>query len=266
MKRLKARNRRDPARAMEVRFATSGAIAVELTRDAFQLRTEKEVKQAIARKLHVSAHTLRLLDRHDVIAADHVFAGDAFVLDVVLVPCEPWSAESSRAVGCAARSNDVAALERLLDIPVDPNHSDDFGCAPLRLASSGPCWLHSFIGAAAERGRVAMVSLLLARRAACGAMASDGEAPLLAAAREGHIEIVSLLLAHGADVDQSHPGGDTALQVATRYGHLPVLTALLDAAASRSQCDVTGETCLTVAAKAGNVDVARLLVDGGAFM
>eukprot|EP00435_Cladocopium_sp_Y103_P053782 s2112_g17.t1 len=124
---------------------------------------------------------------------------------------------------------------------------------------------YTALAVAAGRCQVAMVSLLLARRAFCGAVASDGYGPLREAAGEGHIEIVSLLLAHGADVNANDPWGETALLVATCNGHLEVITALLDAAASTNQCDSRGDNCLTVAAKQGNVDVARLLINAGAL-
>jgi len=58
---------------------------------------------------------------------------------------------------------------------------------------------------------------------------------LHAAAKRGHIDMVKLLLLHGACVDKENNEGDTPLRLAVDNGHLPVVTALIGNGADPQQ-------------------------------
>eukprot|EP00435_Cladocopium_sp_Y103_P022744 s1642_g5.t1 len=197
---------------MEVKFATSGATAVQLTRDEFQLQTGKELQQAIARKLHVSAHTLRLLDKHAAIAADHVFSNDAAVLDVVLMPYEPWSAESSRAVGCALSSNGVEGCEHM----VLGQESNDAAALDVVLMPYEPWSAESSraVGNAARSNDVAALERLLDVPVDPNHSDDFGCAPLRLASSHGRLESAVMLLDAKASIDQVDREAGDCRQVA----------------------------------------------------
>lgn len=88
--------------------------------------------------------------------------------------------------------------------------------------------------------------------------------PLAAAAFRGQLDIVRLLLTEGAEVDSVNPQGDTALMLAARQGQAACVGTLLSAGASPRRTNLLGQTALHLAVVAGSVDVVRELMAVGA--
>lgn len=78
---------------------------------------------------------------------------------------------------------------------------------------------------------------------------------LIAAAERGHLAVVRLLLKHGADVNARNNSHDTGLRLAARGGHTEIVRLLLESGA-----DVNARNPLISAAFNGHVEIARLLI------
>eukprot|EP00435_Cladocopium_sp_Y103_P013412 s3_g3.t1 len=124
---------------MELRFASSGALAAELTRQEFESKTAKEIKRILAGKLGISRHIQRLMQEHVVLPDDKRFDGKETMLQLVLLPFQQGDATSLRKMAMAAYSNDVATLEQLLDLPLDPDECFPNGFCPLLGAVDAGC-------------------------------------------------------------------------------------------------------------------------------
>lgn len=82
--------------------------------------------------------------------------------------------------------------------------------------------------------------------------------PLGAAATRGNVDVVLLLLENGANIDAADPTGFTPLVHAASQGHVETVRVLLAAGASTDAVSMSG-TAREVAESAGHVEVARLL-------
>lgn len=118
--------------------------------------------------------------------------------------------------------------------------------------------------AAARKGNLDMVKLLIEANANVEFHAKGDETPLMAAGQHGHLHVVQYLITQRADVNQKVSGDGTALLVAARSGHLPVVRYLLDQGADIN-AQVSGDgTALINAARNGQYEVAKLLLEHGA--
>lgn len=150
----------------------------------------------------------------------------------------------------AARTGDLATLQRLLDEGADPNAWPE-GYSPLMFA--------------AGNGHPEAVALLLAHGAVVDHRDHNGERALLWAAREGDAAVVALLLRAGAVPDSdADPFGETPLLQAARYGRLEVARLLLAAGADVERQSNSGWTPLYAAVLSREAAVVALLLDAGA--
>jgi hypothetical protein len=102
--------------------------------------------------------------------------------------------------------------------------------------------------AAACKGHVEIVRLLLQSGAEVNAKDKIGNTPLHWAAWNGHVDILHLLVENGADLEAQDNDGERALHIASLYGNLPFIQELI----SRYHVDINarrndGTTALRLA-------------------
>ncbi|WYZ41824.1 hypothetical protein EsH8_V_000719 [Colletotrichum jinshuiense] len=117
---------------------------------------------------------------------------------------------------------------------------------------------------AAEGGHRAVIQLLLEKGADIESKDELRWKPLLVAAIGGHETVVRLLLEKGADIESKDGLGRTPLLVAAEGGHRAIIQLLLEKGADAKLKDKWGRTPLLVSAKEGHEDVVRLLLEKGA--
>lgn len=130
---------------------------------------------------------------------------------------------------------------------------------------------------AAERGRKAVVALLLDWRASESAASLVLRVtPLLYACREGHVEVVQLLVRNKSQIDQptkvmiTDPGmekafgGEFPLSTSADRGHFDIVRLLLEAGADLNKTNESRITPLMLAVASGHNTIAKLLIDAGA--
>lgn len=113
---------------------------------------------------------------------------------------------------------------------------------------------------AAEKGRPAMVALLLERGAVMTATNQTGHTALHCAALSGQAETVALLLKHGADSQARCARGKTPFDEASEKGHTRVLELFLAEGASARDRDPQGDTPFHRASGSGNIDLMTTLL------
>ena len=91
-----------------------------------------------------------------------------------------------------------------------------------------------------------------------------GFAPIHAAARKGHVDILPLLLEHGADVDNRNRYNQTPLHWAAAHGEVDVGQYLLDCGSDINARNGFHATPLYLAARDERVEFARMLLGRGA--
>eukprot|EP00435_Cladocopium_sp_Y103_P074317 s23_g48.t1 len=274
---------------MEVRFASSGAIAAQLALQEFEGKTTKEVKQRLADRLGTSRHRVRLLD-HEVMPDDQVFEAQTSVLQLVLVPSRQWECKMVQQMLTAVYDDDVSALERLLDLPLDPCkmvqqmltavYDDDVSALErlldLPLDPSAfilPHWkteeswrrpVEDPLIAAIKRERVACVKLLLNAHATVNTTLRP-DPPLSMAACCGNATLVGLLLEARARTELRGQNNPTALMLASCNGTLRSLpNSWLRARAGADLTTDDGDRPLMRAAQKSRLEVSRLLIAAGA--
>jgi len=143
---------------------------------------------------------------------------------------------------------DYDTAHRLLVAGADPNAPHRAGLHPLK--------------AAARRGSVGMIRLLLQSGARVNLEPSDERSALLLAAIDGHLEAARELLAAGADPD---PVGSllTPLGGAVEKGHVSVVRLLL-AHGADSTATYFGSTLLELAVSQDAPEVVEALLEAGA--
>ena len=184
----------------------------------------------------------------------------------------------------AAKSQDRAALAKLLGQKADPNvtqvdgttalhwaaQNDDREMAQLLLRAGANVHAKNRYGVtplslACTNGSGPMVALLLGAGADPNTQLPGGETALMTAARTGQLEPVNALLARGAVVDaKDSQKGQTALMWAAAEGHVPVVEALLAAKADFHLRVASGFTPFLFAVREGRIGVVRTLLKAGA--
>ncbi len=183
----------------------------------------------------------------------------------------------------AAKSQDRAALAKLLGQKADPNvtqvdgttalhwaaQNDDRETAQLLLRAGANVQAKNRYGVtplslACTNGSGPMVALLLGAGADPNTQLPGGETALMTAARTGQLEPVKALLARGAVVDaKDSQKGQTALMWAAAEGHVPVVEALLAAKADFHLRLASGFTPFLFAVREGRIGVVRSLLKAG---
>jgi len=161
----------------------------------------------------------------------------------------------------AASSGDLAELEVLLREGADVDHVD-----PRR--SREEEWEKSIartpLSAAAQRGHLSVITVLLDRGAEVGLAPSGEPTALMYAAGGGHLPVVDRLISAGADVDRVIDGDGTALILAARNGQHEVVERLLGRGAD-PDLEVDGDgSPLVAAGRSGVLGVVQSLLDAGA--
>ena len=126
--------------------------------------------------------------------------------------------------------------------------------------SFGQTWLH----AAARRGRVDVMELLLAHGARIDARDRWGWTPLAAAVQSDEMEAAKLLIAKGADINAQNNDGWTALNLAALLGNSEIVKFLLDNGADVSAPNRRGDMPLHTAMKYWHKELFVYLWKNGA--
>ncbi|KAH8432114.1 ankyrin repeat domain-containing protein [Aspergillus melleus] len=156
-------------------------------------------------------------------------------------PTHPFTPAIDAACYAAARSNNPAALDILLD--------------------SGCSVMPDTILEALHRRHTAIIDCLLAHNWNINwGLGHSGDA-LIVAAREGDVELVQFLLSRGADPNSPNFANpfNNAIETAAISGSIPVADALLNAGAV-----LKGRSALTKAAGWGHVAMVAFLLERGA--
>jgi uncharacterized protein len=155
-----------------------------------------------------------------------------------------------------SRQRRLEALKLLLAAGLQPNQRDKNGQLPLQ--------------AAAERGREALVALLLDKGAAVNAINRRGFTPLFAATTfpatsQPHKKVRQLLFVKGADVNIGTPqNGLSPFHYAVREGREDLMKEFLSQKANVNAPLKNGRTPLIIAMIEARVGVARLLLSHNA--
>lgn len=118
--------------------------------------------------------------------------------------------------------------------------------------------------AAAERGHLDVVKVLLEHGATINTQDGFGKTALIAAVRSGSLDLVKYLIDKDADPNIRSTEGTSALHIAAACGHLPIISILLDMGMPINLTDKYGMTPLFMACGAGNVETVRYLLSRNA--
>src|SRR5215467_14014490 len=121
-------------------------------------------------------------------------------------PQTPADRDGSSPLHWAVRSDDLAAVQRLLKSGANPNTANRYGITPMSLA--------------ATNGNAVIAESLLKSGADAKAVLPGGQTLLMTAARTGNAAIVRMLLDRGADPNVRESTNDeTALMWAASENH-----------------------------------------------
>jgi ankyrin repeat protein len=134
----------------------------------------------------------------------------------------------------------------------------------LAVASLSAAPVKSEIADAAQRGDVAGVRALIAKKVNVSAPQNDGSTALHWAVQRGNVELINLLVRAGANVKAATREGVTPLWLASVNGDATALGALLEAGADPNEKLPLGRTPLMIASRTGNVAAMAALLDKGA--
>ncbi len=119
----------------------------------------------------------------------------------------------------------------------------------------------SAVADAAERGDIATVRALIAKRADVNAPQPDGATAIQWAAYSNNFELADVLIKGGANVRLANHDGATPMSLAAINGSARMLAKLLEAGADPNERQPNGETPLMFAARSGRVDAIQVLID-----
>jgi ankyrin repeat protein len=134
----------------------------------------------------------------------------------------------------------------------------------LLLAAAGIGAASSDVADAVQRGDIATVRALLAKKSDVNAPQADGATALHWAVYKDDLEAVDLLLRAGAKATAANGFGATPLSLAAESGNAAIVQRLLEAGADPNERRRNSDTALMMAARTGNVDTVKVLLDRGA--
>eukprot|EP00438_Fugacium_kawagutii_P008175 Skav214669 [mRNA] locus=scaffold923:286032:287432:+ [translate_table: standard] len=122
---------------VQVCSAISGQTVACLSPDDVEGKSAREVKRLLAVKIGVPRFRQRLFVEDDSreILDDEILTAFAEKVRLVLLEFEQGKGEADPEVIAAAQANESTALERLLQLPSDPNLKDLEGWTPLHFAA-----------------------------------------------------------------------------------------------------------------------------------
>ncbi|CAE7791093.1 unnamed protein product [Symbiodinium microadriaticum] len=206
-------------------------------------------------------------------------------LQLVLLSFGSGSLQQRNNFSFAVGSGQTSEVQRMLQIPHDPDLVDEFGETPLLVATN-----HGHVEVAlllldagadvnlpnlrgwtaltrsSAEGRMDFVRLLLEAGADTECTGGESnEAALLQAVQQGHVGIVRLLLGSRANVSlRSKSDGQTPLTRVSLSGHTEIVRMLLKSRAEVDAVDNCGATALMFASSRGNADIVSILLEAGA--
>jgi ankyrin repeat protein len=200
-----------------------------------------------------------------------VSPGSAFRPAKLYLPaCFPCRAEDDPWLAVQASSEGTIETATLLDLETAKSKTK------ARISPAEAKKLAAKLHRAALAGNLGQIKKLIAAGADLddsGDTASwDGFTPLIAAASKGRVAAVNLLLAEGAEVDlpvssdDSDWTGATALAMAARNGHLDVVNALLKAGARVKFNPDEFATAIQYAAETDRLSIVQALLKAGAVV
>ncbi|KAH0562342.1 hypothetical protein GP486_002968 [Trichoglossum hirsutum] len=184
----------------------------------------------------------------------------------------------------ALMRNHRDTVKLLLDAGANPTGQDEFGFAPLFIASrhlelvnllleAGADPNSDLVGGvtvlhfAARHGNVPLVQRLLAIGMDVDlpeGYTADGYTALYRAVEEQHEEAVRMLLDHGANPDKMLKNSWTSVLYAVKIGHYKILRVMVDRGADlRVTCQPEGWTALHIACREGHRLIVKLLLEAG---
>ena len=163
------------------------------------------------------------------------------------------SAAAARVLCVAADAGILAELRRALDGGADPN-----ALATAKKAS-GEEFETTALVAAAGKGHLKAVILLLERGASPDKPNSGGITSLMAAAATGQAVVLGLLAERGADLHATDPGGSTAFHYACFHNQPGCMEALVRAGCNTTAKTKGGQTGTQLAERQGHTDVLECL-------
>ncbi|MFC1835195.1 ankyrin repeat domain-containing protein [Thermodesulfobacteriota bacterium] len=119
---------------------------------------------------------------------------------------------------------------------------------------------------AARLSRLALVKLLIRKRASIDQKDAADCTALMRAAAMNHLSVAKVLLNNGADVNAKDVRGVSVLMKAIRPGYVRLARLLLHRGADVNTKDSLGNTVLILAAAYGDYELARLLLERGASL
>ena len=122
----------------------------------------------------------------------------------------------------------------------------------------------SEVAGAAERGDLAAVKSLIAKKVDVNATQPDGSTALHWAVYRNDIMMLDALLQAGAKAKVTNRNGISPLYMASLYGNPVVITRLLKQGADATEKGPNGETMLMLAARNGSPDAVKALLATGA--
>lgn len=150
----------------------------------------------------------------------------------------------------AVQGGHTQIVNDLLICGADPSSSDEYGLAPVHIASVS--------------GKEGILSALLLAKADKDARDVCGESALLLAVDRGRLAIVETLLAAGADCNIRRLDTYSALDLSAAKGHIPILSVILRYRADPNARDPVGCTPLHTATLADQGDSVHVLIKAGA--
>eukprot|EP00435_Cladocopium_sp_Y103_P071055 s145_g36.t1 len=139
---------------LEVCFLVSGEKLAALALNEFEEKTAKAVKQTLADQIRVTRFRQRLFSEDgSEILDDEVFDSIPVRLHIAILEVCPGDAAQVEQMLSASARNDLIELEKLLNIPLNPDVLDALGRMPLHNAALTP------LGIAALNGHVDIVRL-----------------------------------------------------------------------------------------------------------